>query len=254
MRDTHPFIAFSYFVAVISLTMCATQPIVVALSLTVALAYQLILKGFRATLRVFGLSVAIVLIVTVFNMVFVNQGFTVIFYILSNPVTLEAAIYGLSLGLMLAAVLMWFFCYQVVVGSDRFLALFSWAVPTTAMMVSMIFSYIPQVQQKARQIDDAHKALAYVDKPGSEAPATESTDASSTTLNSEEIDIIDTTDASSTTLNSEELDIVDTTVDAGVFGKIEPSSGPEWISPPANKKHVPFLERLRWPVRLSSLL
>jgi energy-coupling factor transport system permease protein len=170
MRDTHPLIAFSYFVAVISLTMCATHPVMAALSLTVALLYLLVLKGPVAALPMLGMALGVSVVVTVFNMAFVHRGMTVVFYMLGNPVTLEATLYGLSLGLMLSAVLMWFMCYQEVVGTDRFLALFSWAAPTTVMMVSMIFNYIPQVMQKSRQIDDAYKALMHVDKPGDQPP------------------------------------------------------------------------------------
>ncbi|MDR0458876.1 MAG: energy-coupling factor transporter transmembrane protein EcfT [Coriobacteriales bacterium] len=233
MKDTHPFVAFSFFVAVISLTMCASEPVFAALSLVAALLYLLVLKGLRPTLRLLGLAVMILLVVTVFNAFFVHQGMTVLFYLFQNPITLEATVYGISLGCMLAAVLMWFSCYQEVVGSDRFLALFSHIVPTTAMMVSMIFNFIPQVMAKARQIDDAHKAFAYVDKTADPLTASE--------------------------LPAEEAAIPTPAATAvGLDGQpVEPASGPDWLAPTTKSrfsKKPPLKERLRWPVRLSSIL
>jgi energy-coupling factor transport system permease protein len=168
MKDTHPLIAFSFFVMAISLTMCASHVILSAISLVTALLYLLMLRGFFPTLKMTVMAVMVVAISTVFNAIFVNRGFTILFFIHKNPISLEAAVYGLSIGCMLAAVLVWFSCYQEVVGTDRFLALFSWVVPTSAMMVSMIFNFIPQVMQKSQQIDDAHRAFGYVDKTADE--------------------------------------------------------------------------------------
>lgn len=302
MKDTHPFVAFSFFVAVISLTMCASEPVFAALSLVAALLYLLVLKGPRPTLRLLGLAVMILLVVTVFNAFFVHQGMTVLFYIFQNPITLEATVYGVSLGCMLAAVLMWFSCYQEVVGSDRFLALFSHIVPTTAMMVSMIFNFIPQVMAKARQIDDAHKAFAYVDKTAdpltaSELPAEEaaipthelapdsapaSTPAPAPEFTSAQqpapvlVSALDTAPAQESTPTQQPAPTATPTqqptltqqptpaqqstpaVAIGLDGQpVEPASGPDWLAPTTKSrfsKKPPLKERLRWPVRLSSIL
>ena len=237
MKDTHPLIAFSYFVAVISLTMCAAHPVLAALSLAVALLYLLVLKGWVAALRQLAFALLVVAVVTVFNMVFVHAGFTVIFYFMKNPITLEATLYGCSLGLMLSAVLMWFSCYQEVVGSDRFLALFSRVVPTSAMMVSMIFNFIPQVLSKARQIDDAYKALAYEDKTGSDPTSEEPMSGT-------------VTQPAADTEPDQPVMAFDLT------GKpIEAVSGPEWLAPKAKPgRRAALAERLRWPVKLSSIL
>ncbi|MCL2136907.1 MAG: energy-coupling factor transporter transmembrane protein EcfT [Coriobacteriia bacterium] len=219
MKDLHPLISFSFFVAVISLTMCASHPVLAALSLLVALAYLLILKGGRAALRLLGMSLLILAVITVFNAIFVHQGFTLVFYLFKNPVTLEAVQYGISLGCMLAAVLMWFQCYQAVVGSDRFLALFSWVIPVTTMMVSMIFNFIPQVLHKSQQINNAHKAFAYGEKTGPLPPGN--------------------------------VPQAATPAQAGRFGTVEPSDGPDWMRP---SKGSSVLAKLNWPVRLSSIL
>jgi len=245
MKDTHPLIAFSFFVAAISLTMCASQPILAALSLAVALLYLLLLKGPLAALRLLGMSVVIVIVCTLFNAVFVNRGFTVLFYFAKNPVSLEAAIYGVSMGCMLAAVFAWFNCYQEVVGSDRFMAIFSIMAPTSAMMVSMIFNFIPQVMQKSQQIDDAHKAFAYVDKTDDGSALAAENDQVSDSVSDAEAESLSPVEDSDTTDQPARQ--------PKMFDRAETlaaSEGSGFIRRQINT----WLERLSWPVRLSTIL
>ena len=253
MKDSHPFIAFAHFVAVISLTMCASHPVLAPLSLVVALFYLMVLKGPRAALRMLGLAVAVVTMVSLFQLVFTHQGFTVIGHLFKNPITLESAIFGLSAGSMLAAILIWFSCFQEVVGSDRFLALFSWVIPTTAMMISMIFNFIDQVMLKAQQINTAHRALAYVDKSGetltgdmsaSLVLSTESADATASIALAENAPAPDA-------LAPDNPEPEPPALVMSPSGYVEPTTGPDWMAP---RKGRSPLEQLRWPVRLSSIL
>ncbi|MCL2632764.1 MAG: energy-coupling factor transporter transmembrane protein EcfT [Coriobacteriia bacterium] len=226
MKDSHPLIAFSFFVAAICLTMCASHPLLAILSLLVAIIFQVVIKGIIAGFRQLAFAILIVIIVTLFNGLFVRQGLTVMFFFMKNPITKEAVQYGFTLGCMLAAVLMWFYSYSEMVGSDRFLALFSWIAPVSTMMVSMIFNYIPQIMQKSQQINDTHKAFAYVDN--SSAGLLKSEDDSS------DLDIDDPTcrcTADDPEYDTEALLAYDPTL-----------------------KRTPIIEKLRWPVRLSSIL
>lgn len=231
MKDAHPFIAFSYFVAVIALTMCASHPLLAALSLAVGLLYLLMLKGPQAALRLLGLAVFVILVVVAFQLLFTHQGFTVIFWLLGNPVTLESIIYGLSLGCMLAAVLIWFSCFQEVVGTDRLMALFSRSIPTTAMMISMIFNFIPQILQRGQQINDAYQALAYVDG----SPAILAADAPA---------------AATADLKADAPAASGWVADAALERADQSAPGRS----KSRRQRVSWLARLRWPVRLSSIL
>ena len=281
MKDTHPLIAFCFFVAVISLTMCASHPVLAALSLAVSLAYLFMYKGLQASLRLLGLALLVLVVVVVFNAIFVHQGLTVAFRFMGNPVLREAIQYGFTLGCMLAAVLMWFNSYQEVVGSDRFLTLFSKLAPVSAMMVSMIFNFIPQILQKSRQINDTHRALAYVDKGGGHTPAVSVASAGSTappaqvaqapqatspfaqntptTPDTQGTSTVQTMPPPTTTLTGSTPQTTapttpgaeSTSIDTGRFGVVEATTGPDWMAAP---KRAPITEKLRWPVRLSSIL
>ncbi|MCL1879816.1 MAG: energy-coupling factor transporter transmembrane protein EcfT [Actinomycetia bacterium] len=197
MNSTHPLFSFCYFVAIIALTMCALQPLIGAVSLASALIYLLVLKGPRPALRMLAMALAVILIVVCFQMLTSHLGNTVLFCIGSSRYTLEALLAGLSMAEMLTAVIIWFSCYQEAVGADRFLSLFSRFLPTTSMMVSMVFNYVPGMMRRARQVSDAYKAIA---------PS-----------------LVD-----------------DTAADRGTAINRRSSRG--------------ILERLRWPVRLSSVL
>ena len=199
--------------------MCAPHPVVAPLSLVIAIAYAAVVKGPRPALSSLGFAALIIAVVTIFNAIFVHQGFTLVGYLFKNPVTLEAIQYGFTLGTMLAAVLTWFTCYNAVVGSDRFLAIFSSIAPVSAMMVSMIFNFIPQILQKSSAISDAHRAFAYVDKTSSTKP---------------------------------ETDIL--TVDAGRFGRVEAIAEPASASRLSRLNPKAITEQLRWPVKLATIL
>jgi energy-coupling factor transport system permease protein len=48
---------------------------------------------------------------------------------LRNPLTLESIFYGLAAAVMLAAVVLWFGCYNEVMTSDKFIYLFGRVIP-----------------------------------------------------------------------------------------------------------------------------
>jgi len=83
-----------------------------------------------------------------------------LFEIITGSVTLEALVYGISMGGMLVSVFIWFQCYQTLITNDKFMFLFARIAPTSAMVVSMITKFIPVTSQKLRGIRDARKAIS----------------------------------------------------------------------------------------------
>ncbi|MCL2883801.1 MAG: energy-coupling factor transporter transmembrane protein EcfT, partial [Coriobacteriia bacterium] len=153
-------VALLYFVAVIALTMSAYHPVIGALSVVAAVLYLLMLKGVRALLRLLALALIITVVMLVVQFLTVHLGKTALFTVGYTRYTLEALVAGFSMTMMLVSVIFWFSCYQEAVGSDRFMAVFSRILPTSSMMVSMVFNYVPGVLNKSRQVNDAHKAIA----------------------------------------------------------------------------------------------
>ena len=91
----HPTVCFLYFTLVLMLSMCLMHPVYLAISLTGALAYAILLKGRKAVrFAVMGLLPMAALAALV-NPAFNHEGATILTYLPSgNPLTLESMLYG----------------------------------------------------------------------------------------------------------------------------------------------------------------
>lgn len=162
----HPAVICFYFLAALVCTMLTRHPVYVGISFVSASIYCIYLRGERHYRRTLFLLLPMLLVIAAVNALFSGMGITLLFYVGGRPVTAEAFAYGLSSGFMLGAVLLWFQCYQEVMVNDKFLWLFSKAAPVSAMLVSMIFKFIPETIRKANEIQSSQQALLGVGKDG----------------------------------------------------------------------------------------
>ncbi len=155
----HPAVCFSFFAAVIVLTLLFINPVYPAVSFAFSSLYLLRLRGRAAVSQLFKLSLPLAAAVALFNMLFVRRGSVLLFSLFGRAFYLEGLAYGACLGLMLGAVLMWFSCYMQVMSSERFTSLFGRLAPNTALMISMVFRFIPNMLKTAAEIRDAQLGL-----------------------------------------------------------------------------------------------
>lgn len=107
------------------MTMFVVHPVILAISFICAVAYSVVLKGWKKTVK-FNLlfSLPMMIIVALINPMFNHYGVTIIGYLHNgNPFTLESCVYGLVMAVMLVCTLVWFSCYTVVMTSDKFIYL-----------------------------------------------------------------------------------------------------------------------------------
>lgn len=154
----HPIVSFSYFVVVIGTSMLYMNPVFQVISLIGALSYLIILDRYK-TLKLIKFIFVMVLVIAIINMIFVNRGSTVLFYLRNNPVTLESLFYGFVSGLMLGSVMVWFSCYNEIMTSDKFLYIFGKITPTIALIVSMTLRLIPKLIEQTKIIANSQKTL-----------------------------------------------------------------------------------------------
>ncbi len=154
----HPIVSFSYFIVVIGTSMLYMNPVFQVISLIGALSYLIILDRYK-TLKLIKFIFVMVLVIAIINMIFVNRGSTVLFYLRSNPVTLESLFYGFVSGLMLGSVMVWFSCYNEIMTSDKFLYIFGKITPTIALIVSMTLRLIPKLIEQTKIIANSQKTL-----------------------------------------------------------------------------------------------
>lgn len=162
MRNTfatyHPIIEFGFFCAVIGIGMFMIHPVFLAIGASAAFVYAVITGGKGSLKFTLCFLLPMILFIMVINPLVNHQGMTVLFQLKYSYVTLEAAIYGLMMGLMLAAVLLWFSSYNKVMTSDKFTYLFGRIMPSISLVFTMVMRFIPNYQIQIKKIADARKA------------------------------------------------------------------------------------------------
>ncbi len=155
----NPKAAFSFFLVEILLTIVIFNPILLAVSFVSAFAYKLKLDGRAAFLYLLKFILPMVLLVAVFNFAFSHYGMTVLFVFRDMNFTAESLFYGFTQGMLLGCVMMWFSCYGRVITAERFIAVFGRIIPNTALVFSMVLSFIPRLRKNAGEISDARQLV-----------------------------------------------------------------------------------------------
>lgn len=158
LASYHPLVSFTYFFVVIGMSMIYMHPVLSLISLISATLYSLVLDKKR-TFQILKFAMVMALFITIANALFVNRGLTVLFYFRYNPVTLESISYGLTSGIMMASVVMWFSCYNEIITSDKFLYIFGKIMPSIALMVNMTIRLIPKLIDQTKIIANTQKTV-----------------------------------------------------------------------------------------------
>lgn len=164
MRDEfsrfHPTINFLYFAAVIVFSTVYLNPILLAVSLAAALIYSVYLDGRRSLKFSMMLILPIGLFAAIVNIAFNHNGLTVLRYLpTGNPLTLESIIYGICAAALLMNVIMWFFCFNRVITSDKFIYLFGRIIPSLSLVLSMVLRFIPRFKHQHHMVVTAQRSL-----------------------------------------------------------------------------------------------
>ncbi len=148
----HPAVALCYFAAVLVLAMAAMQPVYVALSLSGALACSCALCGPRASFRMLRWQLPLLVLIAVFNPLFVSAGSTELFRIGTQAIYLESFVYGLCMGGMLVSVLLWMANAARLIAPDHMVMLLGNRLPALALVLSMVMRLVPQLMERGREI------------------------------------------------------------------------------------------------------
>ena len=156
----HPSINFLYFGLVIAFTMFLMHPLCLAISLSSAVTYSVHLRGKKALRFSLIYMLPMLLLAAVINPAFNHEGATILTYLPGgNPLTLESIIYGLAAAVMLAAVVVWFTCYNEVMTSDKFVYLFGRIIPALSLVLSMTLRFVPRFSAQMKQVSEAQRCI-----------------------------------------------------------------------------------------------
>lgn len=156
----HPLVNFLYFGLVLVFTMCFMHPACLLIALWSALAYDIYLRSRRAVRFALTGLLPLILLAALINPAFNHEGATILRYLPSgNPLTLESIAYGVAAAVMLAAVLLWFSCYNQVMTSDKFVYLFGRLIPALSLVLSMTLRFVPKFKAQMRVVAEAQRGL-----------------------------------------------------------------------------------------------
>lgn len=143
----HPAVCFVYLLAVIGLTAFAGDPVVVLESLLGAVLLAAVSGTAKGTAAFAGIALAAALA----NFLFVHNGETAMFFVGNTAFTLEALVYGLFVGVMLAAVCVWGACAVKYVTSDKYIWLFGRVVPAAGLILSCAIRFLPMFVRRTKE-------------------------------------------------------------------------------------------------------
>ena len=156
----HPLVNFLYFTLVIGFSMALRHPMAQGISFVSALLYGVQTEGKKAVLFTLKWCLPMFLLTAFINPAFSHEGMTILLYFPGgNPLTLESILYGLSSGLMLVTVLLWFMNFNRVVTSDKFIYLFGRIIPAMSLVLSMTLRFVPKFKAQLATVVDGQKSI-----------------------------------------------------------------------------------------------
>ena len=154
----HPAVNFAFFLGAICAAVIIQHPAYLAVGIVSGSCYYLLLhrrKGLRNILSMLPLF----LVLTLINPLFNRYGERVLFWYFGRPYTWEALLYGMAISGIFLEMLLWFGCYNAVLTSDKFTALFGNVIPALSLLLVMVLRLIPNFMRKATQIAGARKSI-----------------------------------------------------------------------------------------------
>lgn len=162
----HPIILFTFFLAVISMSMFFMHPVYLCLTICGAISLNIALRR-EQFLKDWKLYIPMFLVMAIVNPLISHNGRLILFYVNGNAITVEAIVYGVAIATMIVAVMLWFSCYNEVMTSDKFLYLFSKLSPALALTISISMRLVPRFTHQLKQIANAQKTIGMDYRTGS---------------------------------------------------------------------------------------
>ena len=137
-----PQVNFIFYIGTVFFTVLIVHPAFLICSLVLSAVYYLQVRG-RQGLRMIGGMIPVFVVVSAVNPLLNTGGDRVLFHLGQRPYTLEALYYGMALGCMFTAVILWFASYNRTMTSDKFMFVFGRKSPVISMILTMVFRMVP---------------------------------------------------------------------------------------------------------------
>ena len=156
----HPGVNFLWAALVLTGAMALRHPASLVIGLACALCWSVRLGGSQAVRFALRAMLPLVAVTTLLNPLFSHAGATILCYLPGgNPLTLESILFGLSAGLSLVTVILWFSGLTRVLTGDKFMVLFGKAIPALSLVLSMAMGLVPRFKRRLEQVARGQKAV-----------------------------------------------------------------------------------------------
>ena len=155
----HPAINLIFFTAVIASAAAFQHPVFLAAAFVCAFVYSVKLNGMRAF--IFNLCLVPLIVLWAFWYGYYHHfGVTALRQnVIGNTITLEAIVYGGTLGIRSASIIMWFSCLHSIFSSDKIVYLFGRISPRLSLFLSIVLRMIPRLRHQAMRISIAQRCI-----------------------------------------------------------------------------------------------
>lgn len=158
--NLHPVVNLAFFAVVIGFSMIFMHPAALGVSLVGAVCFFVRLRGVRGAGFLVKLALPAALITAIINALFNHRGETVLTRLPNgSPITLESLLYGASAAAMMAAVLIWFACFSIVMTSDKLTYLFGRIIPSLSLVLSMTLRFVPRFKEQFERVREARLCM-----------------------------------------------------------------------------------------------
>lgn len=148
-ENINPTILFMYFLAALIPVMFITDYGLCCCAIICGIIYYITLKK-RFPWQFLGMMCLMILVMVVVNALIV-PGERVLFYLADRQITIEGVRAGVTTGLMLTAVLLWYMCFNAVFSADRIIRALR-HLPRTALLISMILKLVPEFIARYKKV------------------------------------------------------------------------------------------------------
>lgn len=159
-KEYHPWVNVLFFISVIAFGMFFLHPAYLIISFSAAMVYDVRLKSKKALKEVFAFLLPMLIFVTAINALTGKYGQTVIYELANGgKITLEAINYGFATGVMMVSVILWFFCMNEIVTTDKLMHVFGKKAPKAALVAALALRFVPLYRKKFKEISQAQQGL-----------------------------------------------------------------------------------------------
>ena len=136
------------------------------ISLVLAAIVHGLLIGFNKLVLTIKSVTGLFALLVIINPLVSTTGTTALLFINGRPITVEAILQGVSLGVMLVAVILWSGCWNHVMTEEKLSHIFKRFSPQVVVVLSMTLRLIPLYKRRWDNMQESHRALGLPEKTG----------------------------------------------------------------------------------------